>query len=158
MKVPTWRIVLIFASIASAMTLDVSAQTVSKICDDVAVDSGGIHGFRRSRVQAVAKSHGLNGIADYVLVIPPPDVPNVAGDIKQLIVMADVRPMLEPKCAKFVDPKAELVNCAQSIPGHGLKLIVKFKGDDPEKYKERMPSIMDYLTREVLCSGLSARR
>jgi hypothetical protein len=88
-----------------------------------------------------------------VLLIPPPTTEaRKESDIKQLIVMADMRPMLEAICAKFVDPEGTLVNCAQSIPNQGLKVIVKFKGEEPLKYQERMPSLMNYVIHEALCT------
>ena len=153
MKVLTKRVLCLLGSFASAVAVNACAQGSPNGCDDIAIDSAGVHGFNRLKIEAVATSHGLKGLADFVLIVPPPmSVPRDASDIKQLIVMADVHPMAEPKCAKFVDPEGMLVNCAQSVPDHGLKLIVKFKGDEPEKYQARMPSLMSYVTREVLCS------
>jgi hypothetical protein len=153
MKMRTRQLLWLLGGIASAAALDACAQGSAKVCDDIAIDSAGVHSFNHSRVEAVATSHGLKGIADFVLIVPPPTgAPREASDIKQLIVMADVRPMPEAKCAKFVDPEGALVNCAQSIPSQGLKVIVKFKGDEPAKYQERMPSLMSYVAHEALCS------
>src|SRR5262245_40536803 len=137
-----------WVGIASLAALNVCAQGNPKVCDDIEIDAIGVRGFDHSKVKGVARSHGLKGIADYVLIVPPPE----ASDVKRLIVMEDVRPMPEPICASFVDPEGMLVNCAQRVSRRELKVIVKFKGDQPARYPERMPSLMSYITQEVLCS------
>ena len=63
MTILTWRL-LCPVGVASAAALVACAQGSPKVCDDITIDSAGIHSFKRSRVEAVGTSHGLKGIAD----------------------------------------------------------------------------------------------
>lgn len=130
---------------------DACAQTGS--CENIDLDSAGVHSFDHSKILGIATSHGLHGVADYVLIVPP----GASANVKQLIIVADVTPLPDAKCARDVDPVIDptetLLNCAQSIPGQGLKLIAQFPNGEPAQALKQMPSLMEYVAHIVLCSA-----
>jgi hypothetical protein len=131
---------------------DVHAEAEKSLCQSIDVNSAGLHEFTRSKIKALATSHGLSGVVDYVLLVQPePESPASSRDIRQIIVMADVRTMLQPQCAKHVKAQEVLINCGQSLTGEGLKVVVNFDGVDPSEYVSRMPAIVDYVNREAIC-------
>lgn len=146
----------LLVSIASGLAFGVRAQDVPNDCTDLQIDSAGVLAFHRTKIAGVARSHGLNGLADYVRIVPPQqNSQRELNEIEQMIVMPNARQLSKPECIKLEDPKEGLVSCAQSIGGYPLKLIVKFRGENHETYRAGMPSLMSYMTRDVLCSQSS---
>jgi hypothetical protein len=133
-----------FASSCSPQKPD---ELREKVCDDIDIDFTGIHGYDHSRLAGAARSRGPTGPADYVLLVPPP----MESDIWKVFVMEDLRPMPEPMCSRVSAPDGKWVQCQQSVPAQGLRLVVHFLDDAPEKYAARMPSLMRYVTESVLC-------
>jgi hypothetical protein len=127
----------------------------SSNCESIVIDSAGARNFVNERVSGAAKSHGLGGIADYVIIkLPALDNYVYPAALTELIVLAESKPMVEPKCAKLVDPEKSFFNCVQSIPGTGLELLAKFRdGSESAKYAESMPSLLAYVRQDVLCKS-----
>jgi hypothetical protein len=151
-RVATRRFATLIASIAMFGLIRAHAEDAARVCIDITLDSAGVYGFSKAKIDGVARSHGLNGIADYVLILPPASSSDGADDIVKLIVMTDVRLVADPECEQSAGEARALVTCAQSIPGYQLKLLAKFASDRPSaQHRRRMAALMRYIVHDVLC-------
>lgn len=121
-------------------------------CRKIAINSAGTFGFDAKRISTIATgSGGLNGVANYITISPPPGI----DDALKIIVIANVAPARSPQCR--ADSEADrTVSCAMSLTGYALKVVIRFNagsaGMEFGAYEAETRKIASYVSTDVLCS------
>jgi hypothetical protein len=118
-------------------------------CDRILLDSiKGATGMRHERIQGLATSHELDGIADFVLLNPP----DWDKGVRRIILRVDLQPSFHPTCRSGPDLTLEPgMTCAESVPGTVLKLSVTLEPNDAHDLDTRMDALVNYVSKDVLC-------
>lgn len=131
--------------------LTFSANTTQNECDPVSIDSvDRIVGIRHEKIEGLATSHGLHGIADYVRIKPPVQTVGT-NEIRRLVLMADLRPNSHGSCEAGNDiTNKPAISCAKSVPGTPLVLIATFEPDNTHDLETETKALVKYVLKEVL--------
>jgi hypothetical protein len=90
------------AALAISLSSSSFSQTASSECKEIFVDSAGVVGFERSKIEAIAP-YEVGGVALFVLIQPPARQLRGSDDILRITVSADVIPRPYPLCKKISD-------------------------------------------------------
>jgi hypothetical protein len=144
--------IIFFCSLAS--THSTWAFNQEGKCRTISISSAGNINFEESRVLRIAHgASGLGGVADYVSIVSPAASSGIdSRNVREIIVMADVRHVSFPECGPLRGKGIPTFSCAVSLPGGKLKLIVNFDGNSSEghSYQDETKVIATDISQNVL--------
>ena len=142
---------LICALSACVTVLTFETYAAEGACDRVSLDSvEGVVGIRHERIEELATSHGLHGLADFVIVKPPRQ-PSGPNKIRRIVLMADLSRSFRADCHTGPDiTNKQSIICAESVPSKGLKLIVTYEPDSARDLEAQTNALVKYVSDDVL--------
>lgn len=120
-------------------------------CREIAINSAGTFSFDAKRISTIATgSGGLNSVANYITVSPPPGI----DDTLKIIVMANVTPARSPQCRASSEAD-RTVSCTMSLTDDALKVVIRFNAGSSDMelgtYESETRKIASYVSTEVIC-------
>lgn len=122
-------------------------------CIAVPINSAGTFYFKKGDLRSVAiGSGGPSDVYDYVKMLVPMGTGGYDfSDVAQIILAADIKHQTQVSCQVFPN-YPDLSQCAVSMAGTGLILIVKFDktfSKAPPRYEERTMAVAKFMDSEM---------